>query len=104
MSRARRVLMQAGYLSSRYHVVVANPPYMGSGNMDSRLTRYATDEFPTSKSDLFAMFIERSFELVLARGYSAMVTMESWMFLRSYRQLREVIVARKSIKSMVHMP
>ena len=104
MSRAHRVATQAMYLSSRYHLVVANPPYMGSGNMDSRLARYAKNEFPTTKSDLFAMFIERSFEMVLVHGYSAMVTMESWMFLRSYRQLRETIVTRKSIKSMVHMP
>ena len=51
------------------HVVVANPPYMGSGNMDALLAEFAKDEFPASKSDLFAMFIERVFGLAVRQGY-----------------------------------
>ena len=37
--RARRVVLQAEFLSSRYHVVVANPPYMGRKNMEAAVPR-----------------------------------------------------------------
>nr|WP_241878418.1 Eco57I restriction-modification methylase domain-containing protein [Psychrobacter sp. PraFG1]UNK04900.1 BREX-1 system adenine-specific DNA-methyltransferase PglX [Psychrobacter sp. PraFG1] len=83
------VLKQAKYLSPRYHVVVANPPYMGSKGMNARLSAWSRKEYPDSKSDLFAMFIERGLELVPKYGYSAMVTMQSWMFLLSYKEFRK---------------
>ncbi|HNC02663.1 MAG TPA: BREX-1 system adenine-specific DNA-methyltransferase PglX, partial [Agitococcus sp.] len=78
-----RVLKQAEFLQQRYQVVVANPPYMGGKGMNGRLAEWAKSNYPDSKSDLFAMFMERGFELVPKHGYSAMVTMQSWMFLSS---------------------
>lgn len=104
VAQAGRVVEQAEYLTRTYHVVVTNPPYMGSGYMDVRLSEFANENYPGSKADLFAMFIERSFELLKPGGYSALVTMESWMFLRAYKGLREDIVSSKAITSMVHMP
>ncbi|WP_147917200.1 BREX-1 system adenine-specific DNA-methyltransferase PglX [Ruania zhangjianzhongii] len=101
---AQRVVEQAEYLSRAYCVVVTNPPYMGNGNMDDRLSDFAKERYPDSKADLFAMFIQRSFEMLEAKGYSALVTMESWMFLRAYKDLRELIVTSKAIAAMVHMP
>ena len=53
---------------------------------------------------MFAMFIERAIELAIGGAFVGMITMQSWMFLRSFRQLREAVVTGKSIKSMVHMP
>ena len=101
--RARRVILQAEYLSPRYHVVVANPPYMGSKNMGSLLSDMAQSDFPDSKSDLFAMFIERGFELLVPRGLSAMVTMQAWMFLSSYMRLRERLLNERQLHCLVHM-
>lgn len=98
-----RVLEQADYLSPKYHVVVANPPYMGGKGMNGRLGAWAKDNYPQSKSDLFAMFIERGLDLVPKFGYSAMVTMQSWMFLSSYESLRSRLMAQTSIESMAHM-
>ena len=69
------VLRMAEALSSRYAVVVANPPYMGGKGMNGRLSAWAKENYPNSKSDLFAMFIERGFDLTPKYGYSAMVTM-----------------------------
>lgn len=97
------VLRMADALSPRYAVVVANPPYMGGKGMNPRLSTWAKDNFPSSKSDLFAMFIERGFDLTPKFGYSAMVTMQSWMFLSSYEALRERILSETSIECMVHM-
>lgn len=98
-----RVLEQAEYLSQRYQVVVANPPYMGGKGMNGRLGAWAKENFPDSKSDTFAMFIERGLEMVPKLGYSAMVTMQSWMFLSSYEKLRTNLMVHTSIESMAHM-
>jgi len=96
-------LSMAEALSPRYAVVVANPPYMGGKGMNGRLSAWAKENFPNSKSDLFAMFIERGFDLTPKYGYSAMVTMQSWMFLSSYEALRERILSETSIECMAHM-
>ena len=101
--RVMSVLRMADYLSPRYAVVVANPPYMGGKGMNGRLSAWAKEAYPNSKSDLFAMFIERGFDLTPKYGYSAMVTMQSWMFLSSYEALRERILRETSIECMVHM-
>lgn len=98
-----KLLKQADYLSPQYHVVVANPPYMGSGGMNTRLKTWASKEYPESKSDLFAMFIERGLELVIKYGYGAMVTMHSWMFLSSYKNLRKTLLETSAIFSMAHI-
>jgi type II restriction/modification system DNA methylase subunit YeeA len=98
-----KVLKQADYLSPKYHVVIANPPYMGSKGMNPRLRTFAQENYPNSKSDLFAMFIERGFDLVVIKGYNAMVTMQSWMFLSSYEKLRERLLDQVTIDCMVHM-
>lgn len=101
--RVRAVLRMTEALTSRYHVVVANPPYMGSRGMAQTLKDFAKEHYPDSKSDLFAMFMERGFELVCQSGYNAMVTMQSWMFLSSYEALRTKLLQNVTIECMVHM-
>ncbi len=99
-----RVLEQAEALTQRYHVIVANPPYMGTMQMNARFKTFAAEKYPNSKSDAFAMFIERGFSLTQQSGLSAMVTMESWMFLSSHEDLRERVLNSAMITAMVHMP
>ena len=101
--RVLSVLHMVEALSPRYAVVVANPPYMGGKGMNGRLSAWAKETYPNSKSDLFAMFIERGFDLIPKYGYSAMVTMQSWMFLSSYETLRQRILSESSIECMAHM-
>jgi len=98
-----QALRQADYLNPKYHVVIANPPYMGGGGMNGRLKTWAQDNFADSKADMFAMFIERGLEMVPKRGYSAMVTMQSWMFISSYEKLRSKLLLRTTIESLCHM-
>lgn len=97
------VLKQAKYLSPRYHVVVANPPYMGSRNMNSVLSKWVKKEYPISSSDLFSMFIERTLTLIVRYGQVALITMQSWMFLSSYKDLRSYILYESTIISMLHL-
>ena len=98
-----KVLQEAAYLSPRYHVVVTNPPYLGGKNMNSRLKVFAEDNYPMSKSDLFAMFIERCAKMCVTNGSVAMITMQSWMFLSSFEDLRKWILNEKTIVSMAHL-
>ncbi|QOY61797.1 BREX-1 system adenine-specific DNA-methyltransferase PglX [Lysobacter sp. H21R4] len=97
------VLRMADYLSPRYQVVVANPPYMGSKGMNGRLAAWAKENYPNSKSDLFAMFIERNLDLTVPAGAVAMITMQSWMFLSSFEALRNRILGQHTIISMAHL-
>jgi hypothetical protein len=103
LDRARTVIRQAEYLSTRYHVVVANPPYMGNRNMSPKLSSWAKACFPESKSDAFAMFIERGFSQVRMGGLLAMVTMQSWMFLSSYKKLRLDILKNRTLVELGHL-
>jgi phage anti-repressor protein len=98
-----QVLKQADYLSPKYHVVVANPPYMGGKGMNDRLKTFAKDNYPNSKSDFFAMFIDRNLDLAMKKGMVAMITMQSWMFLSSFEKLRESILDEHTILSMAHL-
>ncbi len=98
-----RVLEQAECLTQRYHVVVANPPYMGGKAMGGELKQFAKDHLPNSRADLFAMFIERGFSLAIPKGFMAMITMQSWMFLSSYEDLRKEIIATKAFVAMAHL-
>lgn len=101
--RAHRVLLQAQFLSSGYHAVIANPPYMGSKNMGKRLGEWTKREWPNSKSDLFATFIERCLLLAQRGGFVGMVTMQSWMFLSSFKTLRQSILEQYRLTNMAHL-
>lgn len=98
-----KVLKQAVYLSRVYHVVTANPPYLGGKGMNPRMAVWAKDNYPNSKQDLFAMFIERNLKLCIESGFSSMITMQSWMFLSSYEKLRNKILGNSTILSMAHL-
>lgn len=97
------VLEQAEYLSQRYQVVVANPPYMGGKGMNPSLGAWAKENYPDSKTDLFAMFIERNLDLVAKQGAVGMITMQSWMFLSSYEKLRANLLSNKTLTTMAHL-
>jgi hypothetical protein len=101
--RVLRALEQAEYLVRKYHVVVANPPYMGSGNMNVGLKKFAKDNYHRSKFDLCAIFIERNLELAEQCGLTAMITTHSWMFLSSFERLRKKVLERWTVLSMAHL-
>jgi len=101
--KALQALRQADYLSPKYHVVIANPPYMGKKNMNSRLQALMGEKYPNSCSDFFAAFIERSLYLKTTNGFTAMVTMDSWMFGDDYTEFREQILSRYDISTLAHL-
>jgi hypothetical protein len=101
--RVLKVLEMAEAISPKYHVVVANPPYMGTKGMNEALSGYLSAFFPEGKSDLFAAFMLRTQSLSQSAGYSATVTMQSWMFLSSLESLRRNLISKSKMLSLCHM-
>ena len=93
---------QAEYLSRKYHCVVTNPPYLGKG-LGDELKTYVTKQYPNSKADIMATFMERCFEMIPNYGKYAMINMHSWMFLSSYEELRNSIIRTQSVDSLLHL-
>lgn len=96
-------IQQAWILAQRYDAVVANPPYMGNGGMNSDLKTFAKTYFPDSKSDLFSMFMQRAFSFLKDNGFNAQINMQSWMFLSSYETLRSWLLDNKTFITMAHL-
>lgn len=101
--RLIKVLRMAECLSPKYHVVAANPPYLGGKGMNGHLSAFAKENYPDSKSDLFAMFMERTLALSVKCGMMAMINMQTWMFLSSYEKLRGKLLTNSTILSMAHL-
>jgi len=98
----QRMMQIGSILSQRYDAVITNPPYMGSGGMSAKLADFVKENYPDSKGDLFAVFIERCSFLTKTHRYYAMITQQAWMFLSSYEKLREKTFAQ-TITNMAHL-
>ena len=89
-------------LSQQYDVVVTNPPYMAVSNAGAKVNDYVKKNFPDSKADMFAVFIERCGQMAKKNGYQAMITQHAWMFLSSFEKLRTKLLA-VDIVNMAHL-
>jgi len=103
MSKVKVVLEQASYLSPKYHIVIANPSYMGGKGMNGRLASYLKDNYPDVKTDLFSAFIVRNTELALPKGQLGFMTPFVWMFISSYEKLRLFLIDHKTITSLIQL-
>ena len=92
----------AELLAQKYDVVVTNPPYMAVSNAGAKVNDYVKKNFPDSKADLFAVFIERCGQMAKKNGYQAMITQHAWMFLSSFEKLRTKLLA-VDIVNMAHL-
>lgn len=97
------IVKQAEVLHQKYDVVVTNPPYMGSSGMDSKLSDFVKKNFPDSKSDLFAVFIEVCGRMAKKDSLYGMITQHAWMFLSSYENLRKKLLMTQEIVNMAHL-
>ena len=97
------VLQVANILKSKWNVIVTNPPYMGSARMNKYLSSYIDKNYRAGKSDLFSAFMDRFYNQVTPEGYCAMVTMQSWMFLKSFEALRVEFLNSHTISNLMHM-
>lgn len=102
LEELREIVTISQLLGQKYDVVVTNPPYMGSSGMDGTLANYVKANYPDSKSDLFAAFIEACTRMTKPNGYQAMITQHAWMFLSSYEKLREKMMLTETV-NMAHL-
>lgn len=101
MERLRELSNLAKILSAKYDVMITNPPYRPISSMETSVSTFAAKEYPNSKADMFAMFMETDF--VRKYGFLSMVNMHSWMFLSTYEKMRENLYDSEDIVSMVHL-
>ena len=101
--RVGAVLRMAEALSPKYHVVVANPPYMGGSGMNSKLADFLKLHFEIAKSDLFSAFIIRNAKLSFKGGQLGYMTPFVWMFIARYERLRNFIFENQTLTSLVQL-
>ena len=97
------LIVQHIALTNKYEAVVTNPPYMGGKGFSPKLKTYVEKNYKDTKSDLFAVFIERCNEFTKKNCYTSMITMQSWMFLSSYETFRKNIIEKTEIISLNHL-
>ena len=97
-----KLIKQTKIMKQQYDVLVTNPPYMGSRNMNKELSTYLSKEYPESKSDLFAAFMEID-QYLKKNSFYAAINQHAWMFLTSYEKLRKKIISNKFIDTMLHL-
>jgi len=90
------------FLAQKYNVVITNPPYMGTSGMNAELSDYVKTNYPDSKSDLFAVFIEKCLQMTKSNFYTAMITQHAFMFLSSYEKLRSKLLLNDFV-NMAHL-
>ena len=101
--RVLQTLQQADYLSHKYHIVVANPPYMGANGMNPRLKTWVGENYPDSKADFMTCFMERCFTLSRPLGFWGMINLPSWMFLSTFEDFRSKLVSSQTFDSLLHL-
>ena len=89
-------------LTEKYSSLVANPPYMGRGNMNSILSTYLDEHYSNAKQDLYSTFMQMMLDKTEHNGRTAFITMESWMFLTSFEKLRRYLLDNFLICSLGH--
>ena len=100
--RLQELVAVGEVLAQKYEVVVTNPPYRGVADVDVKLADYIKTNYPDSKNDLFAVFMEVCHKMNVKSGYQAMITQHAWMFLSSFEKLRAKI-QKLDIVNMVHL-
>ena len=89
-------------MAQKYWVTCTNPPYAGTSNLSAKVNNFVKKNYPDSKVDLFAVFIERCRQMTGNNGFQAMITQHSWMFLSKLVNLR-VKIQRDTIVNLVHL-
>ena len=103
LEEVRKAVGQLVRLGRKYHCIVDNPPYMGGGNMNKPLAAFVKKNYPDSKADLMACFMEAGLKMLYAKGFLGMINQHSWMFLSSYGELRKKLIKSYLIDLLVQI-
>ncbi len=97
------LVWQALVLRMQFDAVVANPPYMGNKGMNSIMLKYVTKNYQIGKSDLYACFISRSLDFTKLGGFASLVTLQNWMFYTTCGDLREIVLSKSKVESLIQI-
>ena len=96
------LINQAKMMTTKYDVVVTNPPYLNSSRMSEKLLKYVNDNYPNTKSDFSMIFYEKAINDYCKKdGYISFVTTTSWMFLKSFEEIRKKAINELEFESLV---
>lgn len=101
--KIKKLARQQEIFQNKFDIVITNPPYMGGKGYSEKLKKYVEKNYKDSKGDLFAVFIEKCSEMTKKDRYTSMITMQSWMFLSSFENLRKMIIDKTEIQSLNHL-
>ncbi|MGM0882441.1 MAG: BREX-1 system adenine-specific DNA-methyltransferase PglX [Bacillota bacterium] len=102
-NRLRKLVELASVMAQKYDVVVTNPPYMGAGGMNNKLSSYVKNEYPIAKADMSTVFMKKTIDLCHSDGFMAMINIPVWMFLSSYEPLRKDLLEDVTFYNMLHL-
>ena len=101
--KIHQLIQIALILSEQHDIIVTNPPYLGTARLNNSYSKFLKQHYPNAKADLFAAFLEKFTGNLKRGGYSALVTMQSWMFLSSFEKLRKGLLAKYTLSNLMHM-
>lgn len=99
----KRLLRISKVMAQKYEVVATNPPYAGTSNLSAKVNNFVKKNYPDSKADLFAVFIERCGEMLKKNGYQAMITQYVWLYKTTYCNLRKKMLMKSQMINMIHL-
>ena len=99
----KRLIRIGKVMAQKYEVVATNPPYAGTSNLNAKVNNFVKKNYPDSKADLFAVFIERCGEMIKKNGYQAMITQYVWLYKTTYCNLREKRLIQSQMINMIHL-
>ena len=100
---ADEVFAQTRYLARKYMAVVANPPYMGTKNMSAELKQFVQDHYEDVKADLYGCFYVRFLKFAMEYGLEGMVLGDTWMFIKTFEEMRKDLIKKRRIESFLHI-
>lgn len=103
LEKLTAIITQAKTMVKKYEVCITNPPYMNTGGANNKLKELLNTNFSLSKTDLFAVFMERANKFIKERGLYSMINQHSWMFLSSYYELRKELIESETTINMLHL-
>lgn len=101
--RVEEIFAQTRYLARKYAAVVANPPYMGAKNMSGELKQFVQDHYEDVKADLYGCFYVRFLKFAMEYGLEGMVLGDTWMFIKTFEEMRKDLIKKRRIESFLHI-
>lgn len=99
--RMPKLVRQAKLLRQKYWVCITNPPYMGAGNMNRKLSDFVKKNYADYKSDMFSACMVRFTQMTEEKGFLGFLSPYVWMFISSYEKLRELFIQQKTIQTLI---